>query len=79
MDMREFSGSSFVKYDDVVDAPIEGLVKAIEPGKFGRPVLALEEGQKLSLNTTNVNAQHPDALTHLTHLPNEGRRGRENS
>src|SRR5262249_13608475 len=36
------------------DGPIRGTIAAIEHGSFDKPVLTFTNGQKLSLNKTNV-------------------------
>jgi len=53
MDMRKFSGSHFIKVDDVRDGPIDGRVAGVKEGKFEKPDLFLESGDVLSLNATN--------------------------
>ena len=55
MDMRKFSGSRFIPVDDLRDGPREELIISVELGKYGRPVVTFESGDKLSLNATNVN------------------------
>jgi hypothetical protein len=54
MDMQQFAGSGFIKFDDVRDGPIRSKIANVEPGKFGRPVVVFDNGRKLTLNTTNV-------------------------
>ena len=54
MDMRQYAGSSFVKFDDVRDGSIKGKITEVERGKFDRPVITLTGGAKLTLNATNV-------------------------
>jgi hypothetical protein len=53
MDMRKYSGEHFVKVDDVKDGPIQGQIAVVKEGRFGKPDLALESGDVLSLNATN--------------------------
>jgi hypothetical protein len=54
MDMTQYAGASFIKFDDVRDGPFRGKIKEVTPGKFDRPVLGFADGAKLTLNTTNV-------------------------
>jgi hypothetical protein len=53
MDMKKFCGSQFVKLADVEAGPIRGVIADIREGKFGRPDLEFDTGEKLSLNATN--------------------------
>src|SRR5262245_55795162 len=53
MDMRKFSGESFIKVDDVRSGPIQAQIAAVKQGKFEKPDLVFETGDTLSLNATN--------------------------
>jgi hypothetical protein len=55
MDMRKFAGSTFITVDVLRDGKREELIVSVEPGKYDRPVVTFESGDKLSLNATNVN------------------------
>ena len=52
--MRDFAAKSYIALDDVRDKPIQGVIKDVGMGGFDRPVIELEDGQKFSLNKTNV-------------------------
>jgi hypothetical protein len=54
MNMNEYAGSSFIKYEDVVNEPRRELIKEITEGDFERPVLVFESGDRLSANKTVV-------------------------
>jgi hypothetical protein len=54
MDMRRFSGSSFIKPEHVEAGPIRATIVAIKEGSFGKPDITLDVGGKLSLNVTNT-------------------------
>jgi hypothetical protein len=56
MDMRQFAGSSFITVESLRDGPREEKIVSVEPGKYDKPVVTFESGDKLSLNKTNVNA-----------------------
>ncbi len=53
MDMKKYSGTSFIGLQDVADGPLVETIAAVEEGKYGRPVLKLESGRQFSVNTTN--------------------------
>jgi hypothetical protein len=53
MDMRKYSGESFVKIDDVRGGSIQAQIAAVKQGKFDKPDLVFETGDVLSLNATN--------------------------
>jgi hypothetical protein len=55
MDMRQYAGSSFVTVESLRDGPREDKIASVEPGKYDKPVVTFESGNKLSLNKTNVN------------------------
>jgi hypothetical protein len=52
MDMRKFSGETFIKADDVRDGPLEMQVAVVKEGRYG-PDLVFESGELLGLNATN--------------------------
>ena len=56
MDMRQYAGSSFITVESLRDGPREEKIVSVEPGKYDKPVVTFESGDKLSLNKTNVNA-----------------------
>jgi hypothetical protein len=54
MDMRKYSGSSFLKVDDLKDRPpLQARIAAVEIGQYDRPDITFESGKKLSVNATN--------------------------
>jgi hypothetical protein len=53
MDMRQFSGETFIKLDDVRGNPLLQKIAEIKTGKFEKPNLVFESGEALSLNATN--------------------------
>lgn len=55
MDMRKYSGSSFIKFEDVKDGQREETIYKLTEGKFGKPNLLFESGRQFSLNTANNN------------------------
>ena len=46
MDMRQYSGSEFVRADDVRAGPVHGTILSVQIGKFNRPVAELDNGFK---------------------------------
>jgi hypothetical protein len=54
MNMAEFTGSAFIKYEHVVNEPRREVIKEIIEGDFERPVLVFESGDRLSANKTVV-------------------------
>jgi hypothetical protein len=54
MDMRKFSGATFLKLDDVRDGPIQKRIAGVVMGKYGKPDLIFEDASRLSVNTTNT-------------------------
>jgi hypothetical protein len=54
MDMKPFAGSSFLRFEDVRDGPKQRTIAHVVPGQYGSPVAEFEEGDKLTLNATNV-------------------------
>jgi len=53
LDMRKFSGRSFIKIADVRGGPLQVRIAFVEKGQYGRPNLVFESGEVLSLNATN--------------------------
>jgi hypothetical protein len=53
VDMRKFSGESFIKLNDVRDGPLQETISGVKSGKFDKPNLLFESGGSLSLNATN--------------------------
>lgn len=54
MRMQEFAGTRFLGPEDVADTELVDTITAIELGRFGKPVVTLESGSRLSLNKSNV-------------------------
>jgi hypothetical protein len=54
MKMRKYAGSQFIKFADVANAPRRAVIVDVTIGDFGKPVLDLNTGEKLSTNATNV-------------------------
>jgi len=54
MDMRKYTGSSFLKIDDVRGAPIVATIVAVSEGKYDKPNLELDDGLVISVNATNA-------------------------
>jgi hypothetical protein len=54
MDMRKYSGPTFLRVDDVRDGPLQLQIAVIKEGKYGKPDVVFETGEMLSLNATNV-------------------------
>jgi hypothetical protein len=53
MDMREYSGTVFLKADDVRDGPRRERIVKVGIGKFDRPLVEFDGGDRLTLNVTN--------------------------
>ena len=53
MDMSKYSGSSFIKVDDVRNGPVRKRIGAVTLGKWDKPNLVFEDGDVLSVNATN--------------------------
>lgn len=53
MDMRKFSGPTFLKIDDVRDGALQLQIAAVKEGRFDKPDVVFETGETLSLNATN--------------------------
>ena len=54
MDMSDYIGPSFIKYQDVVHASRTERIVAVQQGKFDRLDLKFASGDLLSLNRTNA-------------------------
>jgi len=53
MDMRKYSGVTFIKVPDVRNGPLEMQIAVVKEGKYGKPDLVFESGEMLGLNTSN--------------------------
>lgn len=53
MDMRKYSGESFIKVADVRSGPLQVQIAAVKEGQYGKPNLVFESGEALGLNSTN--------------------------
>src|SRR5262245_21141198 len=53
MDMRKYSGNTFIKVGDVRDGPRRVVIEDVAEGKYGKPDLHFDDGTKLSVNATN--------------------------
>jgi hypothetical protein len=56
MDMRKYTGSRFIKCDDVRSGPLLEKIVDVEIGKFDKPNITFASGAILSANATNVKA-----------------------
>ena len=54
IDLREFSGSRFIKLADVEQHPIRATIVAVEKGKWDKLNLLLSTGDRFSLNRQNT-------------------------
>ena len=54
MDMRKYSGKTFIKVDDVRGGPIQAKIAAVKEGQFDKPDLVFEDGDSFGLNATNT-------------------------
>jgi hypothetical protein len=65
MDMRKYAGETYLKVDDVRDAPMLVQIADIKEGRFDDLNMIFETGEILSLNKTNtkilVQAYGPDS------------------
>jgi hypothetical protein len=65
MDMRKFAGKSFIKVDDVRNAPLQVKIAVVKQGQYDKPDLVFETGEIPGLNATNtkilVRAYGPDS------------------
>ena len=53
MDMRKYSGTTFIKVADVRNGPLPMQIAAVREGKYEKPDLVFESGEALSVNSTN--------------------------
>jgi hypothetical protein len=53
VDMRKYSGESFIKLNDVRDGPLQETIAGVKSGKYDTANLVFESGSALSLNATN--------------------------
>jgi hypothetical protein len=53
MDMRKYSGQTFIKVADVRNGPLRMQIAAVREGKYEKPDLVFESGEALSVNSTN--------------------------
>jgi hypothetical protein len=53
MDMRKYSGETFIKVDDVRNGPVRVQIAVVKEGKYDKANLVFESGEVLGLNSTN--------------------------
>jgi hypothetical protein len=53
MDMRKYSGPSFIKIADVRHGPLLMQIAAVREGKYDKPDLVFESGDALTVNGSN--------------------------
>jgi hypothetical protein len=53
MDMRKYSGPTFIKIADVRNGPLAMQIAAVREGKYEKPDLVFESGEAFSVNSTN--------------------------
>jgi hypothetical protein len=57
MDMRRYSGSAFLKVDDIkASGPRRVVIADVKEGKYGRPDIEFDDGSKIGVNATNNRA-----------------------
>jgi hypothetical protein len=56
MDMRKYSGSTFLKTDDVRGGPLQERIASVVMGKYEKPDIVFESGDRLPVNATNNKA-----------------------
>jgi hypothetical protein len=54
VDMSKYTGSTFIKVDDLIHGPEQKQIIEIEEGRYDKPVVTFDDGSKVSLNGTNV-------------------------
>jgi hypothetical protein len=54
MDMRRYMSARYLKPADVEACPIRATITKVEEGKYEKPDITLDNGNKLSINGTNV-------------------------
>jgi len=55
MDMSKYTGTAFIKVATLTKGTKCKKIESIAVGQYDRPVITFSDGQKLSLNVTNVN------------------------
>ena len=53
MDMSKFSGTAFIKLEDVRKQPLQFRIAGVVTGKYDKPDLIFTSGERFSLNATN--------------------------
>jgi hypothetical protein len=53
MDMRKYTGTSFIKFDEVKSRPMVETIHEVVEGKYDKANLKFESGRQFSLNATN--------------------------
>jgi hypothetical protein len=53
MDMRKYSGETFIRVSDVTDGPLQMQIAGVREGKYEKPDLVFETGEAFSVNSTN--------------------------
>ena len=53
MDMSKYSGTVFIKIDDVREKPLQLRIAGVLVGKYDKPDLVFETGERFSVNATN--------------------------
>ena len=56
LNARDYVSGSFIKADDVRDAPRREIIENVVPGKYEKLILQFVSGDQLSLNATNTRA-----------------------
>ena len=54
MDMSKYTGSQYLRVDDIGDRPRRMVIADVFDGKFDKPVLVFDDDRRLSLNVTNT-------------------------
>ena len=52
--MTEYGATAFIGLDDVRQGPLRRTIANVELGSFGKPVVAFNNGDRFTLNKTNV-------------------------
>jgi hypothetical protein len=53
MDMRKYSGETFIRVIDVTDGPLQVQIAGVREGKYEKPDLVFDSGEAFSVNSTN--------------------------
>jgi hypothetical protein len=56
MDMSRYGSSPFLKPEDFEQGPKRKTIVKLEEGKYDKPVATFDNGTRLSINRTNVDA-----------------------